>query len=338
MDGNIYTAVTITFNTKGYDGFIDFIKAYAIICVLFGHTFLWLDKVAYGTWAGMQVPLFVIIQTFHSLKKDNVTFKLKKVLKRVLLPFIFLEIITFIIALCLGCYDCHTLLRMAMGGGFGPGAYFPWVYVQIAILLPLFSYLLERCGKILSLIVFLLICEGSEFMFSYMEIPENLYRLLAMRYVFLIYLGWLWVREGIVINWQTMLLSLISLTAIIYFEYFSVDDEPWFFTTGFSFHRWPCYFFVAYVFSMILNVLWKFLSQNKAIRQIVKKLSVSSYEIFLIQMSLIFLVQPDSFRFISSEIVIYGVWVVFIWVTSVSCGVLLNKILNLQRQSSVGMK
>lgn len=331
--------MTITFNTKGYDGFIDFIKAYAILSVLFGHTFgPYLDQVAYGVWAGMQVPLFILVQAFHGLKKDKATVNLTKVFKRVLLPFFLLEIITFVIALFIGRYDLHSLIKMALGGGFGPGAYFPWVYVQIAILLPLFAYLLKSCGKVLSLIVFLLICECSELLFSYIGIPENLYRLLAMRYVFLIYLGWLWVREGIIINWLTILLSLISLAAIIYFEYFSINDEPWFFTTGFSYHRWPCYFFVAYGFSMILNILWKILSKSKMIRQSVKKLSASSYEIFLIQMSLIFLVQSDSFRFIPAEIVRYAVWVIFIWVTSVFGGILLNKVLNSQRQSMVGKK
>ena len=310
----------IAFNIKGYDGFIDFIKAYAILCVLFGHTFgPYLDQVAYGVWAGMQVPLFILIQTFHGFKKDKVTVNLPKVFKRVLLPFSLLEITTFVIAFCIGRYDLHTLLRMALGGGFGPGAYFPWVYVQIAILLPLFEYLLKNCGKILSLIIFLLICEGSELFFSFVGIPENLYRLLAMRYVFLIYLGWLWVREGIVINWLTILLSLFSLAAIIYFEYYSVDDEPWFFTTGFSTHRWPCYFFVAYGFSMILHVLWKALSRNEMAIRGIRILSASSYEIFLVQMSLIFLLPSDTMG--------YGYWVATVWVLSILGGILLNRMI-----------
>lgn len=75
--------MTISFNTKGYDVFIDFIKAYAIMCVLFGHTFLWLDKVGYGVWAGMQVPLFILVQAFHWYKKDKPVINFVKILKRV---------------------------------------------------------------------------------------------------------------------------------------------------------------------------------------------------------------------------------------------------------------
>lgn len=92
----------ISFNTIGHDGFIDFIKAYAIICVLFGHTFLWLDKVVYYAWAGMQVPLFILVQSFHFYKKENSMFYLRKVYKRVLLPFFVVEIVTILVAFVLG--------------------------------------------------------------------------------------------------------------------------------------------------------------------------------------------------------------------------------------------
>lgn len=59
------TTTIDTVQHQRHDEFIDFIKAYAILCVLFGHTFgMALDYVAYGVWAGMQVPLFILIQTF----------------------------------------------------------------------------------------------------------------------------------------------------------------------------------------------------------------------------------------------------------------------------------
>lgn len=39
------TSKTIIFNTLGYSGFIVFIKAYVLLCILFGHTFGCLQKV-----------------------------------------------------------------------------------------------------------------------------------------------------------------------------------------------------------------------------------------------------------------------------------------------------
>ena len=111
---------TIAFNTSGYDGFIDFIKAYAILCVLFGHTFgPILDKIAYGVWAGMQVPLFILVQAFHCYKKKHYEVKIGKVLKRVLIPFLVLELLTFLIALACGG-ECNSLTHSGLiffGGG-----------------------------------------------------------------------------------------------------------------------------------------------------------------------------------------------------------------------------
>ena len=102
----------ITFDKAGHDDFIDFIKAYAILCVLFGHTFLWLDKVAYDVWAGMQVPLFILVQMFHGYKKEKLIFSFLKVFKRVLLPFFIVESITFVLALMTHGVDCKSLIIM----------------------------------------------------------------------------------------------------------------------------------------------------------------------------------------------------------------------------------
>ena len=106
----------ITFDTKGYDGFIDFIKTYAILCVLFGHTFLWLDKVAYGVWAGMQVPLFVMVQSFHFYKKEDAKVDFSKILKRVLIPFFAIELLTFAIAFAIGDRNIYQLIKNGIRG------------------------------------------------------------------------------------------------------------------------------------------------------------------------------------------------------------------------------
>lgn len=112
----------ITFNTKGHDDFIDFLKAYAIVCVLFGHTFLWLDKVGYCVWAGMQVPLFILIQTFHTYKKVSLKINIKRIIQRVLLPFIIIELLTFGLSLLIYDYSCNELIYKGLnGGGVWPG-------------------------------------------------------------------------------------------------------------------------------------------------------------------------------------------------------------------------
>lgn len=76
-----------------------------------------LDYVAYGVWAGMQVPLFILIQTFHGLKKESVTFNFAKVFKRVLLPFFLVEVLTFIIAAVVGAKERNELIMSGLIGG-----------------------------------------------------------------------------------------------------------------------------------------------------------------------------------------------------------------------------
>ena len=100
-------------------------------------------------------------------------------------------------------------------GGYGPGAYYPWIYLQLAVLLAIIKPYIEKGSKTLNLIVVLAICEGLEILSSIIGLSDWLYRLLVIRYFFLIYLGWLWVKEGIVINVKTISLSLLSMVAII---------------------------------------------------------------------------------------------------------------------------
>lgn len=116
----------ITFNTKGYDPFIDFIKAYAIICVLIGHT-LPVNKLGYGLWAGMQVPLFILVQAFHFYKKDDSQVDFKKLYQRILLPFFKISLIEFSI-LCVvdksSEYKTLIISGLLNGGGTGQAPIF----------------------------------------------------------------------------------------------------------------------------------------------------------------------------------------------------------------------
>ncbi len=234
----------IPFNKTGYDPFIDFIKAYAIICVLIGHTLFLHDYWGYGLWAGMQVPLFVLVQAFHGFKKEALEINCKKIFLRVILPYIVVQSIALIFLLC---KDASGICSFIGSGGAGPGSYYPWIYIQIALLLPFVKKWIDKNKEHQTkvLISSLVICEAFEILFSLLDLPNGMYRLLAVRYIFLLYLAWIWVKEGIVINKLTTLFSVISFIAIIYFEYFSVDDEVLFYNTTWKYHRWPCYFFVA---------------------------------------------------------------------------------------------
>lgn len=325
--------MTITFNARGYDGFIDFIKAYAILCVLFGHTFLWLDDVGYTVWAGGQVPLFILVQVFHGFKKGTFSFNLVKVMRRVIIPFLVLELITFELGLLLGKSDATTLLTLGLtSGGYGPGSYFPWIYIQIAMLMPLMGGVIFRLGKVVSLVILLIICEGFEILFSIVDFPDWVYRLLAVRYFFLFYLGYLWVKDGISINKYTIMLIVLSLMSLIYFEYFSINDEPWFYCTTQLTHRWPCYFYRAFGVTAFLFMIYRRVSGNVIVMKFIKTLAESSYEIFLIQMSTIWLFKFTDIPLINGMAIQYGIWCMLVWIISIVCGVLLNRLINISRK------
>lgn len=237
----------ITFNKNGYDPFIDYIKAFAIICVLIGHTFPLRDYWAYGLWVGMQVPLFVLVQSFHCFKKEHTSFSSKKIWWRIVVPFVLIQLVLFAFTFARnGDYDVVGLLRkFAVSGGLGPGSYYPWVYLQIAILLPVVKKWMDRGKKLQIALISLLICESLEIVSAIIDLPDSIHRLLAIRYFFLFYLARIWVKQGVVINKKTIFFSLMTLLAAIYFYYFSVDDEPFFYHTAWKCHRWPCYYYVA---------------------------------------------------------------------------------------------
>lgn len=115
---------TISFNKTGYDPFIDFLKAYAIIFVVVAHNFpseLW-NYCLFQVWADMQVPMFILIQVFHAYKKGTApTIKWPSLLKRIILPFVGIQAIILSLRLLLGLDTArNVLISSVIGGGTAP--------------------------------------------------------------------------------------------------------------------------------------------------------------------------------------------------------------------------
>ena len=107
----------ITFNKVGYDPFLDFIKAYAILAVLLGHTFPFLDETGYFLWYGMQVPLFILVQVFHVFKKENYQLNIHQLFKRVFVPFIAVQLVIFTAIVTQDGFSKNLLVSYVIGGG-----------------------------------------------------------------------------------------------------------------------------------------------------------------------------------------------------------------------------
>lgn len=213
-------------------------------------------------------------------------------------------------------------------GGFGKGAYYPWIYLQMAILLPLVHPILKKMTPPHLLLFFLVICEGLEILCSIIDLPDWIYRLLSIRYFFLIYLALIWIKKGIEPNWKMLLLSLLSLATIVYFRYFSVNDEPWFYNTAWKTARWPCYYYVANLYVYMLYLLWATIKKYDIVSKCVKRIASSTYEIFLIQMSVIYLFHVNHVKFITNELLRYIIWIIIVWSISLGLGIGINMLIN----------
>ena len=107
----------IVFNKTGYEPFITFLKGYAILCVVLAHSVPNIWSTGYEFWGSMQVPLFLLIQTFHVFKRDTAKLSFKKLWPRIIIPFLVLQIILFATKLALAGFDLQMIDNQIFTGG-----------------------------------------------------------------------------------------------------------------------------------------------------------------------------------------------------------------------------
>lgn len=272
---------------EGYDPFIDYLKGVSILFVIITHCIAAkLNSILFSLWGAQAVPLFLLIQVFHAYKKKTTSwesYNWGKLFKRIIWPFILLCLIQIVCLLKLPQQVRETYIQDAIwSGGLGPGSYYIWVYLQFYLLLPLVKTLMEKINKRRLLICAVFLCIILEIACSYISIPPWLYRLLMIRYTFLIYLGYTWVKDGVVISIKTILFSLISIVFILLFQYSDINWEPLFINSEWKIFHWVTYFYVAYLFIFILYVIYQILP--RIIERLLISMGKYSYEIFLMQM------------------------------------------------------
>ena len=161
---------------------------------------------------------------------------------------------------------------------------------------------------------------------SITHMPEQLYRLLALRYVFLILLGYLWVKQGIVLNKRTITLAVCSILATLFFSYTNFDLEPLFFTTGWKTHRWLCYYFIATLFIVFLKRVYDKVSKHQIVNKIIREIGKCSYDIYLFQMAVFTLFTSNRLAFIENDYIRIMLWMVIAFLASIVGGVLINRL------------
>lgn len=252
-------------NKEGYDPFIDFVKGFCILSVVLTHSLptVCQDYLLFMLWGGMAVPLFLLIQVFHAYKAGLDSHKKilsLKVVKRIVVPFLLTLCFVGVIRVLKGNPLNEVVLGFLTGGG-GAGSYYPWIYIEFAVLLVLFRPFLKRLKIHQIFLCFLVQSILLEYVCSATTISPWLYRITFFRYLFLIALGIDWVYNGIKLDKKRLLLSIIGACFIVLFQYFNPDLEPLFFHTAWNSFHWVCYFYVAYLLMFGLKFIYARMSR-----------------------------------------------------------------------------
>lgn len=288
---------------NGYDPYIDFLKGYLILSILFIHACaIWEPLLGYSLyylWASAPTGCFLLISTMHFFRKGvrGCSLNLRKHIKKVLLPFLLIQIIIIsgIILLCsINYFDIDKIFSLIKSGGYGVGSYFPWVYIQYIIVMMIITPVISAIkNKTVLFIVFVTISTIIEFLCSIYNMDDDWYRVTVLRYPFLIYLGLQLDREGIFLSKKRIAYALVGLVFIILFTYGQVNLEPLFFNTCWKTYHWICYPYMAY---FLMFVVYWFYLKSKDCRycQYIMRIGKASYGIFLFQ-SLFYLIPTDQY-------------------------------------------
>ncbi len=279
----------IKFNKAEYDPFIDYLKGVCIIFVVWTHCIPRdeLSYILFPFWGDTAVPLFLIIQTFHCYKKDTKAKfpSFKKLWKRIILPYLVLMAFTFTSDYFIFYEETTGSFNLSLyWDNRGPGSYYILIYIQFAFLLPIIEPYLRRLSLMWLCLVFIIISQIIELLFYVTNCPDSIYRMTFFRYTFLIYLGYLLAKKGILVNKTTIFISFFSMSFIYFFNYTSFDWGQ-IFCINYPYWRschWICYPYIAILFLWVIRVIYN--STSNSFKTGIKLFGKYSYEIYLFQM------------------------------------------------------
>lgn len=282
--------------------FIDALKGYAIISVLINHSIpLYLkDSVLFDLWGGQAVPVFLLLQAFNYFKKMNYSIKLSRIITKIFIPFILAELAIVVLKTNQEISFLQNLKQCIARWGYGSGEYYIWQYFQFMLLLPAAKWLMSKIKEKNIVWLFIGISILTEVLCSLCKIDEHLYKFLFVRYFFLIYLGYRWSRKGVVLDMKNLVLSIISICAILIFDYGNVNLEPLFYYSSSwkSFH-WLSYFYTFSLFIFIMHFINKRLGVK--IRQCIENIGRCSWNIFCFQLVVYSFLSSALFAFIGNN-------------------------------------
>lgn len=276
---------------NGYDPFIDYLKGICIVFVIINHCMpeSIMENTGFFFWGVSAVPIFLLIQVFHAYKKGvkNAKHNYNRLWKKIVWPFFVAEFVIFVAFIIRDYhftfnYIINDALSLIKSGGYGPGAYYPFIYLQFAIILPLITWAFKSRKSYLCF-VFVIISQLSETACSYFHMPQLAYRLLFIRYIFLFYLGFLLAYKGFILNLYTFCLASICLVFSTYIIYSHHNFVPILYDFVNPACHWFCYIFIAFFLLFLLRIIYNNFDSVPILKIYVLKAGKYSYEIFLFQ-------------------------------------------------------
>lgn len=210
-----------------------------------------------------------------------------------MLPFLLLSCIQIVLYYWLGILDLPKVLR---DGGIGPGSYYIYVYIEIALIAPCLYYVLRNRSTKTKFLVFIFLSELLELFCSWIHISDETYRLLFFRYFFLIYLGFSLDFKEMRLSSQKIFFACLSVVFILIDGYSNFNLEPFVYHTVWKGFHWLAYFYTAYIALNVLSVLYRKLFIT--FKNTICLMGRHSYQIFLSQM---FVFGFDVFRIANIE-------------------------------------
>ena len=280
----------IEFLKYRHDPQIDFVKGLCIIFVIWTHCMHRedLSRLLFPFWGDMAVPIFIIIQVFHYYKKGTCIRmpNIVKLYKRILQPFVIMVALMFITQYYM-YYDITEgrFSPLLYWDKRGPGSYYIFIYLELAFIIPILAPLFHKMSNKGILVFFAILSQLIEFISCITYCPDNIYRILFFRYLFLIPLGYVLATKGLVLNKVTIFGSILSLFFLFLFNYTKLDMEPLFYTSldNWKCCHWICYIYIAYFFLWFLKYSYTKLSIYNKPLSCVESIGRYSYEIYLFQ-------------------------------------------------------
>lgn len=193
------------------------------------------------------------------------------------------------------------------GGGIGPGAYYPWLYLQAWIFLPVIVILINHLSSAKSFVLFLAVCISLELISSIIDVRPWLYRLAFYRYLFLLYLGCFIRKHNTQLSPKIVILAAISAVFLLVCTYTDLDLRPFFFNQWKG-HNWLGYFYTIFFFLLLRKIYAKF--NDSPFVSWITSLGPMSYEIFLCQMFVFSFISLGRFAFIPNPVGQYCAFVI----------------------------